>query len=158
MACFAIYREICHLYLWKRIDKQGVRNEHLNNRFFTIASNGETSIVDYRLSTLGHWFTLHIDMWRVDQGPRKLSNARRKRATRSHGWISDGRRGLVGALSAALFFLWEVTLVDRSSARCQAFPLYADKKIRAHARNHDGSSFSHYFTRAKVWWHFWTKM
>ena len=49
---YAIYRLICHLNLWKRIDKRGVRNEHLNNRFLTIASNGETSIIDHqRLAT-----------------------------------------------------------------------------------------------------------
>ncbi|CAH0393442.1 unnamed protein product, partial [Bemisia tabaci] len=42
VACFAIYRLICHLNLWKRIDEQGVRSEHLNNRFFTISVNGMT--------------------------------------------------------------------------------------------------------------------
>ena len=38
---------ICHLHLCKRIDVQGVRNEHLNSRFFTIASNGEICIIDH---------------------------------------------------------------------------------------------------------------
>ncbi|CAH0389914.1 unnamed protein product [Bemisia tabaci] len=42
VACFAIYRLLCHLNLWKRIDKQGVRSEHLNNRFFTICLNSIT--------------------------------------------------------------------------------------------------------------------
>ncbi|CAH0390304.1 unnamed protein product, partial [Bemisia tabaci] len=40
VACFAIYRLLCHLNLWKRIDKQGVRREHLNNRFFTTGISG----------------------------------------------------------------------------------------------------------------------
>ncbi|CAH0390403.1 unnamed protein product [Bemisia tabaci] len=42
-----MYRLICPLNLWKRIDKQGVRNEHLANRFFTIALNREISIIDH---------------------------------------------------------------------------------------------------------------
>ena len=41
MACFAIYRFSWHLNLWKMIDGQGVRIEHLHNRFFTTASNGK---------------------------------------------------------------------------------------------------------------------
>ena len=41
-----MYRLICHLNSWKRIDKQGVRNEHLNNRFFTTVSNVGISIID----------------------------------------------------------------------------------------------------------------
>ena len=50
--CLAIYRLIGHFNLWKRIDKQGVRNEHINNRFCTVASNGKISIVDQsRLAT-----------------------------------------------------------------------------------------------------------
>ena len=56
VACFAIYRfkpnAPCHLNLWKWIDQQGVRTEHLRNRFFTVASNGEISIIDHsRLAT-----------------------------------------------------------------------------------------------------------
>ena len=47
VACFEIYRLIWHLYLWRRIDRQDVRNEHLHNRFFTIASNEEISIIDH---------------------------------------------------------------------------------------------------------------
>ena len=47
VAWIAIYRLLCHLNLWKKIDYQGVRSEHLSNRFFTIASNGEISIIDY---------------------------------------------------------------------------------------------------------------
>ena len=47
VACFAIYRLICHLNLWKRIDKQGARNEHLNDRFFITDSNGDISIIDH---------------------------------------------------------------------------------------------------------------
>ena len=47
VACFAINRLMCHLNLLKRIDKQGARNEHLNNRFFTTASNGKISMVDH---------------------------------------------------------------------------------------------------------------
>ena len=45
-AYFAISRSICHSNLWKRVDKQVVYNEHLDNRFFTIATNGEISIID----------------------------------------------------------------------------------------------------------------
>ena len=53
MACFAMYWFICHLNPWQRIDKQGVRDEHLDNRFFIIASNGEISIIDHsRLATV----------------------------------------------------------------------------------------------------------
>ena len=49
--CFAIYRLICHLNLRKWIDKQGIGNENLNHRIFTIVSNGEMSIIDqYRLA------------------------------------------------------------------------------------------------------------
>ena len=53
VVCFAIYRFICRLNLWKRIDKQGVRNERLNDRFFTIASNGKISIIDHSRLALG---------------------------------------------------------------------------------------------------------
>ena len=31
----------------KRIDKRGVRNDSLHNRFLTIAANGEISIIDH---------------------------------------------------------------------------------------------------------------
>ncbi|PHT67176.1 hypothetical protein BC332_34916 [Capsicum chinense] len=53
VACFAIYRLICFFNLWKRIDTQGVRHEHLNNRFCTTASSiREMSIFDHsRLAT-----------------------------------------------------------------------------------------------------------
>ena len=52
VACFAIYRLICPLNSWKRIDKQSVRNGHLKNRLFTIASNEGISIIDRsRLAT-----------------------------------------------------------------------------------------------------------
>ncbi|CAH0390619.1 unnamed protein product, partial [Bemisia tabaci] len=44
VACFAIYRSIRHLNPRENDRLQGVRSEHLNNRFFTIASNGEISI------------------------------------------------------------------------------------------------------------------
>ena len=47
VACFAIHRWICRLNLCKRIDKWSVCNEHLNNRFFTTASNGEISIIEH---------------------------------------------------------------------------------------------------------------
>ena len=53
VACFAIYRFIDHLNLWKRIDKQGVRSEHLNNRFFTMDLNGIT--IDKSQFTPRHW-------------------------------------------------------------------------------------------------------
>lgn len=45
-ARFAINRSIYHWNLWQRIDFQGVRNLYFNNRFFTIAVNGESSTAD----------------------------------------------------------------------------------------------------------------
>ena len=54
VACFAIYRLLCHLNLWKRIDKQGVRSEHLDNRLFTIGLNGRT--IDTSRFTPRHCF------------------------------------------------------------------------------------------------------
>ena len=63
LICFAMYRLLYRLNLWKRIDKESVRCEHCNNRLFTIASNGEISIVDHsRLATVGH-STLCILIW-----------------------------------------------------------------------------------------------
>ena len=48
MACFAIYRLICHSNPLKNIDKHGVRNGRLNNRFYPKDSNEEISIIDHR--------------------------------------------------------------------------------------------------------------
>ncbi|CAH0383725.1 unnamed protein product, partial [Bemisia tabaci] len=42
VACFAINRLICHLNVWKRIDIEGVRSLHLNNRFFAIHRKKKT--------------------------------------------------------------------------------------------------------------------
>ena len=41
--------------LWRRIDKRGVRNGYLNNRYFTVPSNGKLSIIDH--SRLANWIT-----------------------------------------------------------------------------------------------------
>lgn len=46
-ACFAKYRLIWYLNLWKRIDKQGVRNKHRYNRSFTSGSTEKISILDH---------------------------------------------------------------------------------------------------------------
>ena len=65
VACFAMYRLICHLNLWKRIDYQGARNEHLNNRFFTIASNEEISMyIEAHHATARNDGLIHTFKWR----------------------------------------------------------------------------------------------
>ncbi|CAH0380732.1 unnamed protein product, partial [Bemisia tabaci] len=59
VACFAMYRLLCHLNLSKRMDEQGVRSEHLNNRFFTIGLNGMT--IDISQFTPRHCSAVVLD-------------------------------------------------------------------------------------------------
>ena len=53
VACFAMYRLICHSNPWEMIDVRGDRNGHLNDRFFNIASNWEISIIDHSRHATG---------------------------------------------------------------------------------------------------------
>lgn len=46
LACFAIDRCIYYSNLRKRIDKQVAQSGHPHNRFFSVASKGEISIMD----------------------------------------------------------------------------------------------------------------
>ena len=62
----------------KKIDYQGVRDEHHHNRFFTIPSNGVISIVDYHGSRLcsSHRFVTHnttvSDEWQAAHFHREV--------------------------------------------------------------------------------------